>query len=47
MFPGSIEPTEILHYAYLDVRFFPINFPTETAAMCHYRTLNHYTSMDS
>ena len=47
MFPDSIEPTEILHYAYLNVRIFPIDFPTEIAAMCHYRKLNHYTSMDS
>ena len=46
MFPDTIEPTEILHYVYLNFGNFPIDFPTETAVLCHYRKLNHYTSMD-
>ena len=46
MFPDSNEPTEILHYAYLNANCFPIDFPTKTAVMCHYQKLNHSTSMD-
>jgi len=29
LIPDSIEPTEILPYAYLHVGIFPIHFPTE------------------
>ena len=46
MFPDTTEPIEILHYAYLNVRMFPIDFPTEIVVLCNYRKLNHYTSMD-
>ncbi len=40
----SIEPTEILHYAY-NVRYFPFDFPTKNVVLCHYRKPNHYTSI--
>jgi len=46
MFPDTAEPTKILHYAYLNAIIFPIDFLDETAVLCHYRKLNHYTSMD-
>ena len=46
LFPDITEPTEILHYAYLNAIIFPNDFPTETVVMCHYWKLNHYTSMD-
>jgi hypothetical protein len=46
MFLDSIEPTEILHYVYLNVRIFSIDFPHETVVLCHYRKLNQYTSID-
>ena len=39
MFPDAAEPTEILHYVYLNAGFFPIDFPTETVVLCHYRKL--------
>ena len=44
MFPDTIELTEILHYAYLNARFLPIDFPTEIAVMCCYRKLSHVYS---
>ena len=44
MFSDTTEPTEILHYVYLNVRFFPIDFPTENVVLCHYRKLNHVYS---
>ena len=46
MFPDTNVPTEMLHYAYLNAKLFPIDFLAETAVMCHSRKLNHYTSMD-
>ena len=46
MFPDTTEPTEILHYAYLNAIFLTIDFPTETVALRHYRKLNHFDSMD-
>jgi hypothetical protein len=47
MFPDTYEPTdEILHYAYLNAISFPIDFPTETVVVCHYRKQNHRTSKD-
>ncbi len=46
MFPDTTEPTEILHYANLNARIFPIDFPTETAVLCHYRKLIHYAFID-
>ena len=46
MFPDTIEPTEILHYAYLNARFFPIDFPIEIPVLGHYRKLYQYTSMN-
>ena len=44
IFPDTTEPTEILHYAYLNATIFPIVFPTETAVMCYYRKLNRVYS---
>ena len=44
MFPDTNEPTEILHYAYLNARILPIDFPTETVVMCHYLKLIHVYS---
>ena len=46
MFPDTTEPTEILHYSYLNVSIFPIDFPTETMVLGHYQKLNHCDSMD-
>jgi len=46
MFPDNTEPIEILQYAYLNAKMFPIDFPTEIAVLCNYRKLNHYTSLD-
>jgi len=45
MFPDATEPTEIMHYAYLNARIFPIDFPTETLVLCHFRKLNRYASI--
>jgi hypothetical protein len=41
MFLDSIEPTKILHYAYVNVKDFPIDFPTEIVVLCHYRKPNN------
>jgi hypothetical protein len=47
MFPDTTKPTEILHYAYLNIIIFPIDFPTEIAVMCiNYGNLFMCTSMD-
>jgi len=46
MFPDTTEPTEIMHYAYLNARIISIDFPTEIVVLCHYRKLNHYASID-
>jgi hypothetical protein len=41
MFHDTVEPTEILHYAYLNIRIVLIDFSTENAVTCPYRKLNH------
>ena len=46
MFPDTIEPTEILHYVYFNVKIFNIDFLTETVVLCRYRKLNHFDSID-
>ncbi len=44
MFLDTNEPTEMLHYAFLNAKMFPIDFPTEAVVMWHYRKLNHVYS---
>ena len=46
MFPDTTEPTENLHYAYLSAIMFPIDFPTETVVLRHYRKLSRHASID-
>jgi len=41
MLPNTIAPTKILHYAYLNVKFFSIDFPPENVVLCRHRKLNH------
>ena len=41
MFPNTTEPTEILHNAYLIIRFFPIDIAIEYAAVFWCGKLNH------
>ncbi len=46
MFPDTIEPTKSMHYAYLNGRMIPIDFPTEIVVLGHYRKINHNAPMD-
>jgi hypothetical protein len=39
MYHDTVEPIELLHYAYLNVRIFYIDFPPKTLVMCP--KLNH------
>jgi hypothetical protein len=44
MLPDTTVPTEILHYAYLNAKIYPIDYPTEIAMLYLYLKLNRVYS---